>query len=130
MRSNEKSDMTKVDKGIIVVPMTLLAKVDMNRDKLSRAEFVELCIDTVLNQVEGDADIEAAESLLENERIKQAKNPENPVSRGEFLELKENMKGMLRSFVESLPQQATKTWSRATDDAQQRSKQLKDLLNE
>ena len=45
-----------MENRIIIVPERLLRKIDENRDNLSRAEFIELCISTCLEGREEKGD--------------------------------------------------------------------------
>ncbi len=45
-----------MENRIIIVPERLLRKIDENRDNLSRAEFIELCINTCLEGREEKGD--------------------------------------------------------------------------
>jgi hypothetical protein len=131
MRGKENLEQEKNDdKCMIIVPVSLLAKIDLNRDKLSRAEFVELCIDTLTQQGD-DEGLDPVETVFPAYRVAQsnARNGSN-VSRDEFDDLKSSIKDMMRSFVESLPQHMAENWSQATNDAEQRSQQLMELLED
>lgn len=131
MRGKENLEQEKTDdKCMIIVPVSLLAKIDLNRDKLSRAEFVELCIDTLTQQGDDEGQ-DPLETVFPAYRVAQSntKNGSN-VSRDEFDDLKSSIKDMMRSFVESLPQHMAENWSQATNDAEQRSQQLMELLED
>jgi hypothetical protein len=121
------------DKCMIIVPVSLLAKIDLNRDKLSRAEFVELCIDTLTERGDDEAQ-DAMEAVFPAYRVAQPKRHNggngSGVTRSEFDELKSSIKDMMRSFVESLPQHMAENWSQATSDANERSQQLMELLED
>lgn len=124
------------DKCMIIVPVGLLAKIDLNRDKLSRAEFIELCIDTLTER--GDEETQdAMETVFPAYRVALPKRQNGSngsngsnVTRAEFDDLKTSIKDMMRSFVESLPQQMAENWSQATCDANDRSQQLMELLED
>jgi hypothetical protein len=131
MRGKDNIEQEKTDdKCMIIVPVSLLAKIDLNRDKLSRAEFVELCIDTLTQQGD-DEGLDPVETVFPAYRVAQSnrQNGSN-VTRDEFDDLKTSIKDMMRSFVESLPQHMAENWSQATDDAEQRSRQLMELLED
>ena len=76
------------DKGMIIVPVRLLEKIDQCRDKLSRAEFVEFCVDALLKQGEGIS-ARGAEG-------------EESVSRQEFDEFKKGIKNLQRAYIDLL----------------------------
>ncbi len=76
------------DKGIIIVPASLLEKIDQCRDKLSRAEFVEFCADALLKQ--------------EEEGVPRGAKDEESVSRQEFDEFKKGIKNLQRAYIDLL----------------------------
>lgn len=128
-REDAEQEMTN-DRSMIIVPVNLLAKIDMNRDKLSRAEFIELCIDTLTER--GDEESrDLVASVFPAYGMAQPRKPARTnVTRDEFDELKTSIKDMLRAFVACMPQHMADSWNEATSDAQERSKQLLEMLDE
>jgi hypothetical protein len=122
----EKND----DKCMIIVPVSLLAKIDLNRDKLSRAEFIELCIDTLTERGDEEGAEHIAGMFPAYRVAQQNKLTGSNVTRNEFEDLKSGIKDTLRAFVESLPQHMADSWTQATSDAEERSKQLMELLDD
>lgn len=94
------------DNSIVIVPRRLVEKIDRNRDKLSRAGFIELCIDALMDMGD-DAEINEAKPNLTRTPTKiQDRLPENEpkvVSRAELDEFKRSIKELLRAYVEYLP---------------------------
>ncbi len=77
------------DKGMIIVPVRLLEKFDQCRDKLSRAEFVEFCVDALLKHEEEGVSARGAKD-------------EGSVSRQEFDEFKKGIKNLQRAYIDLL----------------------------
>ncbi len=131
MRGKDEFEQEKNgDKCMIIVPVGLLAKIDLNRDKLSRAEFVELCIDTLTERGDEEGANHIAGVFTAYRVAQQNKLTSSNVTRSEFEDLKSGIKDTLRSFVECLPQQMADSWTHATSEAQERSKQLMELLDD
>ncbi len=84
------------DKGIMIIPAKLLRIIDQSRDTLSRVEFVEVCIDTLLKQGEV--------SGIAPEEVGTAKGAkvEESVSRQEFEEFKRGIKNLQRAYIDLL----------------------------
>ena len=84
------------DKAIIVIPAKLLRIIDQSRDTLSRVEFIEVCISTLLKQGEV--------SGVAPEEVGTAKGAkvEESVSRQEFEEFKRGIKNLQRAYIELL----------------------------
>ena len=76
------------DKGVIIVPVSLLEEIDQCRDKLSRAEFVEFCVDALLKQ--------------EEEGVPRGAEGGETVSRQEFDEFKKGIKNLQRAYIDLL----------------------------
>ncbi len=128
-REEAEQEMTS-DRSMIIVPVGLLAKIDMNRDKLSRAEFIELCIDTLTERGD-DENPDLVASVFPSYTMAQPRKAASAnVSREEFTELKTSIKDMLRAFVACMPQHMADSWNQATNDAQERSKQLLEMIDE
>ena len=90
---------TSQDKGMIIVPLRVLEKIDRNKDRLSRAEFVELCIDTLLEQ--GEA-LSRLREQTEGVTIAERPQSEEAVSRKEFEEFRKGMKKLQRAYMDLL----------------------------
>lgn len=91
-----ESTQDKADKALIIIPVKLLERIDQNREKLSRAEFVEFCINTLLKQGEV--------SDVAPEKVGAAKGveTEESVSRQEFEEFKRGIKNLQQAYIELL----------------------------
>ncbi len=127
-RKNEMEQEYSQAKGIIIVPLKLLAKIDLNRDTLSRADFIEQCINALMEQGDGESDVSRDAAGFRPTQPSRAEN--NAVSRTEFGEFKENIKDLLQSCIEYLPDQVVEPLARATGDAQERFKRLEELLEQ
>jgi hypothetical protein len=111
------------DKGMIIFPVRLLEKIDRSRDRLSRAEFVEFCVDTLLKQEEV--------SVTEPEEKISAKGAkaEESVSRQEFEEFKNGIKNLQRAYIELLLAVTLEPLSKASAEEVERFKErLAELL--
>ncbi len=86
------------DKGMIIVPVRFLEKIDQCRDKLGRAEFVEFCVDALLKQGEVSG---VGEPEREGVSARGAKGEET-VSRQEFDEFKKGIKNLQRAYIDLL----------------------------
>ncbi len=84
------------DKAIIIIPARLLEKIDRSRDRLSRAEFVEFCTDTLLKrgEVSGIAPEEVG--------VVRGLKAEEAVSRQELEEFKNGIKNLQRAYIDLL----------------------------
>lgn len=89
-------DMESQNNAMFVVPQGLLDKIDQHRDKLSRAEFVDLCIDTLLEL--GEA---------------QGNGAKDTISRTEFEDFKKSVKDILRVYIDLLPAATSEHLSKA-----------------
>ncbi len=85
------------DKGMIIVPVRFLEKIDQCRDKLGRAEFVEFCVDALLKQGE----VSGVEPKGEVVSARGAKGEES-VGRQEFDEFKKGIKNLQRAYIDLL----------------------------
>ena len=89
-------NMESQNSAMFVVPQGLLDKIDRHRDKLSRAEFVDLCIDTLL---------ELSET--------QGNGAKDTINRPEFEEFKKGVKDILRGYIDLLPSSTSKSPGKA-----------------
>jgi hypothetical protein len=104
--------------GMVIIPVSLLEKIDLNRDKLSRADFIELCLDTLLQQGQRYSDSASARPGIAQRR----KAAERGVSHADFEEFKDDIKELLRSCVDYLPERVDE------QDTDERSRRLQELL--
>ncbi len=117
------------DNALIVIPMSLLEKIDRNRDKYGRAEFIELCIDTLLEH----ADILLEQSILESESTQLSSAPratksdgaKNAVSRAEFEEFTGGVKDLLYAYIDLLSDSNS---DKVASEVQERLNELKGFL--
>ncbi len=89
-------DESTEDKAIIVIPAKLQRIIDRSRDKLSRVEFIEVCINTLLKEGEVPG--------VAPEKVDTAKGAEvgESVSRQEFEEFKRGMKNLQHAYIDLL----------------------------
>jgi len=123
--SYEEFDMTNQqetsqDKGMIIVPLRVLEKIDRNKDRLSRAEFVELSIDTLLEQ--GEA-LDKLREQSQGNTIAGRPEAEEAVSREEFEEFKRNMKNLQRAYIDLLLAFTIEPTTKASKEEQEHFKQ-------
>lgn len=113
------------DKAIIVMPAKLTRIIDRSRDRLSRVEFIEVCLNTLLK--EGEVSGVAAEKV---DTAKGAK-PEEPVSRQEFEEFKRGMKNLQQAYIELLLAFNLEPAARGSmEEREQLTQRVKRLLEE
>ncbi len=113
------------DKGIMIIPAKLLRIIDQSRDTLSRVEFVEVCIDTLLKQGEV--------SGIAPEEVGTAKGAkvEESVSRQEFEEFKGGIKNLQRAYIDLLLAFNFEPAARdSTEEREQLTQRVKRLLEE
>ncbi len=113
------------DKGIMIIPAKLLRIIDQSRDTLSRVEFVEVCIDTLLKQGEV--------SGIAPEEVGTAKGAkvEESVSRQEFEEFKRGIKNLQRAYIDLLLAFNLEPAARgSTEEREQLTQRVKRLLEE
>lgn len=84
------------ERGIVVLPQKVMEKIDRYREELSRAEFIEICIDALLNQGLPERAEKRAEEAA---GIKRA-GAEETVSRREFEEHKKAMKDLQHAYID------------------------------
>lgn len=84
-----KRDMLLLDRGLV-------EKIDDNRGDLSRAEFIEFCIDTCL----GVEEPEKVEKYPEQEFAPRQKEMPIYATREEFQEFRRGMRELLRAFLD------------------------------
>ncbi len=122
------------DKAMIIVPMRLLSKIDRNREKMGRADFIELCIDTLLEMGEGNRG--ASRPAAVSSFTAPAPAPSSPaprrsdesITRSELEEFKKGVKDLLKAYLDCFPDAAVEPLTQATREANERSWQLSDLL--
>ena len=114
------------DKGIVVLPQKVLEKIDRNKDKLSRAEFIEVCIGSLLEQgAPHQATGQQAEYGTAAERVE----VEEAVSRRELDEFKKGIKNLQRAYIETLLAFAIEPAARASKEEQERlTQRVRELL--
>ena len=113
------------DKGIMIIPAKLLRIIDQSRDTLSRVEFVEVCIDTLLKQGEV--------SGIAPEEVGTAKGAkvEESVSRQEFEEFKRGIKNLQHAYIDLLLAFNFEPAARdSTEEREQLTQRVKRLLEE
>ena len=101
-------------RAVIVVPQELLEKIDRYRDELSRAEFISLCIDTLLQREEpppGRTMPQRKGELME------------VVSRQEFEEFKKGIKELQRAYIDLLLSATLEPLSKTSAEEQRRFKE-------
>lgn len=106
------------DKGIIIVPLIVLEKIDRNRDRLSRAEFIEFCVNALLKQGEV-CGIEPRGKRPLTADIK----AEEAVSREEFEGFKKGIKNLQRAYIDLLVNLVFEPLSKASVEEQEHFKQ-------
>jgi len=117
------------DRGMIVVPLELLEKIDRNRDELSRVEFIEFCVDTLLGY--GEVAAFTIEETAKAAPIEKTKDAEAPISRSEFEDFKKGLKDLQRAYIDFLINYTLEPIDKASLEKQERFKeQVINLLEE
>ncbi len=115
------------DRGMVIIPipLRLLRKIDLNRDTLGRADFIELCIDTLLGQAGTQCD---TTKLFAGLRTTQHHKVEaDTVTHAELEEFEKRVKDLLQTCIDCLPDSIL---NKATFEAQERSRQLRELMEQ
>ena len=86
-------------KGILIVPRRLMDKIDINRDSCDRADFIELCIDALLEQGEIHTEVTQPLSGL---GIAENRKADSIISRSEFEEFKKGVKDIMNAYINLL----------------------------
>ena len=121
----ERDDERRV---MVVVPVSVLAKIDLNRDTLGRAEFVELCIDTLLGQ--NDVHQEAA-STVSRRHLSELRSPaEETITRSELEEFKKKVKDLMQSYMDCMSGSARPVAKENRPEAQKLYRQLNEILED
>lgn len=116
------------DHGMIILPSRILERIDRNRDRYSRAEFVEFCIDTLLEQGGMQCE-EVPPPALHKEARKEEKEevecvPANDaVTRRDFEEFKKGIKDLIRAYINLLPSSIMEPKGENVPDRPERTRQ-------
>jgi len=114
------------DKGIVVLPQKVLEKIDRFRDRLSRAEFIEVCIDSLLER--GEAPVEIGKQT-EYGTTSGRERVEETVSREEFEEFKKGIKNLQRAYIDVLLAFTVEPAARGAKEEQERlTQRVRELL--
>ena len=106
---------SKEERAVIIVPAGLLEKIDRNRDQMTRAEFVEFCVDTLLGEEKGrPSPAEGGSGPCQTEET---------VSREEFEEFKRKMKDTQRRYIDFFVSVVMEPFSKASAEEQERFRQ-------
>ena len=85
------------EKTIFILPEETVRKIDLHRGDMSRAEFIDFLIDTVLAQEEVKEEKKVPRRREEAERARPA---EEYVSRAEFDEFRQSIKDLQKAFID------------------------------
>jgi len=119
---------TSQRKGIVVFPQEVLEKIDRNKDNLSRAEFIESCLDSLL-ETEGAPG--RTKKQPEHGTAAERGEVEEAVSQEEFEGFKKGVKNLQRAFIELLLDFAIEPVARASKEEQERLVQrVRELLEQ
>lgn len=116
------------EKGVIILPAEVLEGIDQNRDTLSRAEFVELSINTLLKQEKRHTRLgqqAASGTTIERAEV------ESTVSRKEFEQFKKGIKDLQRAYLDLLLTFCIEPISKASKEEQEHlTQRVRGLLEE
>ena len=112
----------RAQRAIVVVPQALLEEIDRHRDKLSRAEFLGFCIQSLLEHSEEAGHLR--DHGMEEKPSTFARNGEGTqgVSRQEFDEFARRVKELQRLFVNFLLDYGLESLDRAPTEVQEHFK--------
>ena len=112
----------RAQRAILVIPQALLEKIDRHRDELSRAEFMEVCIQSLLEHGEEAGHLQ--EQGMEEKPSTFARNGEGTqgVSRQEFEEFARRVKELQQLFVNFLLDYGLESLDRAPTEVQEHFK--------
>lgn len=88
-------------RAILVIPQSLLEKIDAYRGEMSRAEFIDFCIEALIREKELEEERAPSEKpyrFRKPARIFKEENRE--VTKEEFEEFKRSIAELQRSFIE------------------------------
>lgn len=115
-------------KGIVIFPQEVLDKIDRNKDNYSRAEFIETCLDSLLETEEVPGKVK---KQTQSGTVAKRGEVEEAASREDFMEFKKGMKNLQRAFIELLLDFAIEPVARASKEEQERLVQrVRELLEE
>lgn len=105
----------QTERAIIVIPQEVVEKIDRYRGELSSAEFINLCIDTLLQRGE--------EPTPPQGRTLPLRSPEESISRREFEEFKKGIKKLQQAYIDLLLSATLEPLSKASAEEQRRFKE-------
>ncbi len=115
-------------KGIVVFPQEVLEKIDRNKDNLSRAEFIETCLDSLLETEEAPV---STKKQPKSGTVAERGEVEEAVSQEEFDEFRKGIKNLQRAFIELLLDFAIEPVAKASKEEQERLVQrVRELLEQ
>lgn len=123
------------EKQIIVCEQRLIEKIDANRGDLNRNDFIELCVDSVLEEYTVGG---APQRETPATRMAAAEPPPAPrkeageyATNEEFLEFKRGITSLMRSFLEFFVTFGIELGpTRSTADVERLKSQLHSLMEE
>ncbi len=118
------------DNGMIIIPLRLLKKIDRNRDRFSRVEFIEFCLNTLLEQGGAQSEVTQPPPELRRTKYHEAEDTASrSISRSEFEQFKRDIKDLMRSHINLLRGAILEPTNEITFDEQDRFRQrITDVL--
>ncbi len=114
------------DKAIIIMPAKIMRIIDRSRDRFSRVEFIEVCINTLLKQ--GEVSGVAPEEVG---TAKKGAKGEESVSLQEFEEFKRGIKNLQHAYIDVLLSSNLEPTARGSMEEREQLKQrVMELLEE
>lgn len=87
-------------KAMLILEQKLVEKIDENRDDLSRADFIEFCIDNCLREIEPEEAERKEPDIAEETLATKPKETAIYATREEFREFKRGITNLLRTFLD------------------------------
>jgi hypothetical protein len=113
-------------KAVLIITEELMKKIDENRGELSRAEFIDVCIDSLL----GEGEVKEEEKHppkkegVERPKPPEAEEKEVYVSREEFEEFKQSIKDVQKTFIDFFLTYGLELGGQPTTAEQERFRQM------
>ena len=115
-------------KKMLILDKRTVDAIDRNRSDLAREEFVELCVDACIEQVEPE-ESEAGKSYYAPEPRFAPEEASIYATREEFQEFKYSIKELLRTFLDFFISFGLDLGtSRSSQDLENLKRQLRDIL--
>ena len=90
----------QMSKKMLIVDDKLIDKLDQNRGDVSRAEFVEFCLDRCLEELQTERDQSEEKRAAEPEVATKEREESVSATRREFQEFKRNVRDLITTYLD------------------------------